>query len=439
MQTVDTLIHARWIIPVNPARDVLVDHSLAVKDGKIAAILPTADAKTQYQATDTLELGEQALIPGFINAHGHAAMSLFRGLGDDLELMTWLNDHIWPAEGAWVGEDFVGDGTELAIAEMIRSGTTTFADNYFFPDSAAQRVEKAGVRAQFSFSVIDFPTNWAKTPDEHIDLGMELVAKYKDSKVVKMMFGPHAPYTCSDEPLTRIRDLAKEHQLMIQMHVHETQTEVDGEIEKRGNRPVRRLRELGLLTDQFQAVHMTALNEDDINDIAETGAHIIHCPESNLKLASGFCPVDALQKRGVNVALGTDGAASNNDLDMMSEMRTAAILAKAVSQSATALPAYEALAMATLNGAKAMGWDQDIGSLEVGKEADITAIRLDDLESQPIYDPVSHIVYASSRDQVTNVWVSGKRLLKDRELTTLDKGAIMANARQWRDRITAGK
>jgi 5-methylthioadenosine/S-adenosylhomocysteine deaminase len=366
-------------------------------------------------------------------------MALFRGLGDDLDLMTWLNDHIWPAEGAWVGEDFVGDGTELAIAEMIRSGTTTFADNYFFPDSAAQRVEKAGLRAQFSFTVIDFPTNWAKTPDEHIDLGMELVAKYKDSKHVKMMFGPHAPYTCSDEPLTRIRDLAAEHSLMIQMHVHETQTEVDGEIEKRGNRPVRRLRELGLLSEQFQAVHMTALNADDINDIAETGAHVIHCPESNLKLASGFCPVDELQQRGVKVALGTDGAASNNDLDMMGEMRTAAILAKAVSKSATALPAYEALAMATINGAKAMGWDRDIGSLEVGKEADITAIRLDDLESQPLYDPVSHLVYASSRDQVSNVWVGGRNLLKDRELTTLDKSAIMANAQQWRDRITAGK
>ncbi|MCH8530292.1 MAG: TRZ/ATZ family hydrolase [Saccharospirillum sp.] len=435
MQTVDTLIHARWIIPVNPQRDVLVDHSLAIQEGRIVAILPSAEARAQYQSDNVQDLGDQALIPGLINAHGHAAMALFRGLADDLELMTWLNDHIWPAEGAWVNDEFVADGTELAIAEMLRSGTTTFADNYFFVDSAASTVVKTGVRAQFSFSVIDFPTNWAKTPDEHIDLGMALVEKYKGNEHLKIMFGPHAPYTCSDEPLTRIRDLAKEHQLRIQMHVHETQSEVDGEVDKRGGRPVRRLKELGLLNSDFQAVHMTALNADDIDDIVETGTHIIHCPESNLKLASGFCPVHELQQRGVNVALGTDGAASNNDLDMISEMRTAAILAKAVGQSATALPAYEALAMATYNGALAMGWDKEIGSLEVGKQADITAIRLNDLESQPMYDPVSHLVYATSRDQVSNVWVGGKQLLKDRELTTIDKAAVMAKAAVWQERI----
>ena len=438
METIDTLIHARWIVPVNRSRDVLVDHSLAIRDGRIVDILPTDTAKAQYQAGNTMDLGDQALIPGFVNAHGHAAMAMFRGMGDDLELMTWLNDHIWPAEGAWVSDEFVGDGTELAIAEMIRSGTTTFSDNYFFPAAAAERVIKAGVRAQLCFPTIDFPTNWAKTPDEHIDLGMKVVEQFKGHDHLKVMFGPHAPYTCSDEPLIRIRDLAKKHDLMIQMHVHETQTEVDGELEKRGGRPVRRLKELGLLTNQFQAVHMTALNEEDIADIVETGAHIIHCPESNLKLASGFCPVDTLQKQGVNVALGTDGAASNNDLDMLGEMRTAAMLAKAVSKSAVALPAMEALAMATLNGAIAMGWDSEIGSLEIGKRADITAIRLDDLESQPVYDPVSHIVYASTRDQVTNVWVDGRQLLNNRELTTLDKEGIISNTRQWRDRIQKG-
>ncbi|GGX60752.1 TRZ/ATZ family hydrolase [Saccharospirillum salsuginis] len=438
METIDTLIHARWIVPVNAKRDVLTDHSLAIRDGRIVDILPTDAAKIQYQASNTMDLGDQALIPGFVNAHGHAAMAMFRGLGDDLELMTWLNDHIWPAEGAWVSDDFVGDGTELAIAEMIRSGTTTFSDNYFFPAAAAERVLKAGVRAQLCFPTIDFPTNWAKTPDEHIDLGMKVVEQYKGNDQLKVMFGPHAPYTCSDEPLIRIRDLAKKHDLMIQMHVHETQTEVDGELEKRGNRPVRRLKELGLLNDRFQAVHMTAMNEDDIADVIETGAHIVHCPESNLKLASGFCPVDTLQKKGVNVALGTDGAASNNDLDMLGEMRTAAMLAKAVGQNAVALPAMEALAMATVNGAIAMGWDSEIGSLEVGKRADITAIRLDDLESQPVYDPVSHIVYASTRDQVSNVWVDGKQLLADRELTTLDKDGIISNTRQWRDRIQKG-
>ncbi len=435
MQKIDTLISARWVIPVNESREVLDYYSVAVDKGIIIAVMPTNEAKTTFEADEAVDLGEQALIPGFINTHGHAAMALFRGMSDDLALMTWLNDHVWPAEGKWVGESFVADGTRLAAAEMIRSGTTTFSDNYFFPESAAQSVVDAGLRAQICFSVIDFPTNWASTPDEHIELGLKAMQRYQGHSHVKMTFGPHAPYTCSDAPLLRIRELANEHNVTIQMHIHETQVEVDGELEKRGSRPIRRLKELGLLGPDFQAVHMTALSDEDIDDIAETGTHVMHCPESNLKLASGFCPVDKLQQKGINVSLGTDGAASNNDLDMLGEMRTAAILAKAVSQNAEALPAHEAIAMATINGAKALAWDKEIGSLEVGKRADITAIALDDLESQPIFDPVSHIVYASTRNQISNVWVDGKQLLKDRELTTLDKAAIIENAKQWREKI----
>lgn len=437
MQKIDTLISARWIIPVNDSQDVLEHHSLAIRDGVIAAILPTAEARTTYDADEAVDLGEQALIPGFVNTHGHAAMTMFRGMADDLELMTWLNDHVFPAENQWVSYDMVRDGTQLAAAEMIRSGTTTFSDNYFFPDAAAESVLASGLRAQLCFPTIDFPTAWGEGPDVHIDKGLDVMAKYRDHSHLKVNFGPHAPYTCSDEPLVRIKELEDDLKVGIQMHLHETQVEVDGEHERRGQRPVRRLKDLGLLSPRFQAVHMTALSEEDINDIVETGAHVIHCPESNLKLASGFCPVDTLMERGVNVALGTDGAASNNDLDMLGEMRTAAMLAKAVSKKATALSAYQAIQMATLNGAKALGWDAEIGSLDVGKRADVTAIALDDLESQPMYDPVSHIVYASSRDQISNVWVDGKRLLNNRELTTLDKNAIIENARQWRDRIAA--
>lgn len=435
MQSVNTLIHASWIITVNANRDVLTDHSLAIKDGAIVAILPKADAIAAYQATETIDLTGQAIMPGFVNTHGHAAMVLFRGMADDLALETWLNDHIWPAEGTWVSHEMVGDGTELAAAEMIRCGTTTYSDNYFFPDAAAERVVKAGLRAQLCFPTIDFPTAWAKTPDEHIDLGLAVMEQYKGHSHVKVNFGPHAPYSCSDEPLLRIKELAEKYDVGIQMHVHETQGEVDDEQKRRGQRPIRRLKELGLLSPKFQAVHMTALSDEDIQDIVETGAHVMHCPESNLKLASGFCPVDKLQKAGVNVALGTDGAASNNDLDMLSEMRTAAMLAKAVSSNAEALPASEAIAMATINGAKALGWDAEIGSLEVGKRADITSIALDDLESQPIFEPMSHIVYASSRNQIKNVWVDGKQLLKDRQLTTLDQAAIIANAKQWQAKI----
>ncbi|MDX1341594.1 MAG: TRZ/ATZ family hydrolase [Reinekea sp.] len=438
MQSIDTLISARWIIPVNDARETLENHSIAIDQGVIVAILPSAQAAQEYQASHSIDLGDQALIPGFVNTHGHAAMAIFRGMADDLELMTWLNDHVFPAENKWVDYDLVRDGTELATAEMLRSGTTTFSDNYFFPDASAESVLKAGMRAQLCFPTIDFPTAWGAGPDEHIDNGLKVMATYAGHSHIKVNFGPHAPYTCSDEPLLRIKALAEEHGVGIQMHVHETQVEVDGELERRGQRPIRRLKDLGLLSPNFQAVHMTALSEEDINDIVETGAHVMHCPESNLKLASGFCPVHELQKRGVNVALGTDGAASNNDLDMLGEMRTAAMLAKAVSGDATALSAYDAIKMATLNGAKALGWDKEIGSLEVGKRADITAIALNDLESQPIYDPVSHIVYASTRDQVTNVWVDGKQLLNNRELTTLDKNTIIETAKQWRDKIVKG-
>jgi 5-methylthioadenosine/S-adenosylhomocysteine deaminase len=437
MQKIDTLISARWVIPVNESRDVLDHHSVAIANGAIVAILPTSEAVAQYAPDQHVELADQALIPGFVNTHGHAAMALFRGMADDLELMTWLTGHIWPAEGKWVSYDFVADGTLLAAAEMIRSGTTTFSDNYFFPDASANSVIKAGMRAQLCFPIIDFPTAWAPTPDQHIDQGLVVMAQYQNHSHIKVNFGPHAPYSVSDEPLLRIKALAEQHQVGIQMHVHETQGEVDDEVAKRGSRPIRRLKELGLLGPNFQAVHMTALSAEDIDDIAETGAHVMHCPESNLKLASGFCPVDTLQKRGINVSLGTDGAASNNDLDMLGEMRTAAMLAKAVAQSAVALPAHEALAMATINGARALGWDTQIGSLEVGKRADITAISLADLESQPIFDPVSHIVYTSSRNQVTYVWVDGKTLLNNRELTTLNKDDIIKNAQQWRDKIQA--
>jgi 5-methylthioadenosine/S-adenosylhomocysteine deaminase len=438
MQSIDTLISARWIIPVTSDNAVLENYSLAIQNGEIIDVLPTAETTGKYEAKETKDLGEQAVIPGFVNTHGHAAMALFRGMADDLELMTWLNDHIFPAENKWVSYDLVQDGTTLAAAEMLRSGTTTFSDNYFFPDASAQATLKSGMRAQLCCPIIDFPTAWGSGPDEHLEKTEKIIEQYKGHSHIKVNFGPHAPYTCSDEPLKKIKEMNDRLQVGIQMHVHETQVEVDGEQEKRGQRPIRRLKDLGLLGPDFQAVHMTALSEEDINDIVDSGAHVMHCPESNLKLASGFCPVDTLQKRGVNVALGTDGAASNNDLDMLGEMRTAAMLAKAVSGDATALSAYEAIRMATLNGAKALGWEKEIGSLEVGKRADITAIALNDLESQPIYDPVSHVVYASTRDQVTNVWVDGKHLLDNRILTTLDKDAIIENAKTWRDKVKAG-
>lgn len=439
MTNVDTVIHSRWIIPVNPQRAVLEHHALVIQGQQIVDCLPSHQAREQYQAQNEIDLPGHALIPGLINTHGHAAMSLFRGLADDLPLMTWLQEHIWPAEGQWVSESFVEDGVKLAIAEMLRSGTTTFSDQYFFPEVSARVAKTAGVRAQLNFPILDFPNPWSQNADEAIEKGLALYLQYQNDDQVFVIFGPHAPYTVSDDPLKKIAQMAKEQNIGIQMHVHETQQEVDDSLQQHGKRPLRRLYDLGLLGPHMQCTHMTALNEEDFDLLEKTGTHINHCPESNLKLASGFCPVDALQKRGINVALGTDGAASNNDLDLLGEMRTAAMLAKAVSGNAEALPAYEALAMATINGAQAIGQQDRIGSLEIGKQADITAIDLSELESQPVYDPVSHLAYTTTRHQVTDVWVAGQPLLSNRQLTTLSEADLIQSARDWQEQITQAR
>jgi 5-methylthioadenosine/S-adenosylhomocysteine deaminase len=436
-QSVDTLLHARWIIPVEPDQTILHHHSLAISGGRIVAILPSREARARYTASETIELPTHALIPGLINTHTHACMSLFRGLADDLPLMDWLQHHIWPAEAKWVSPDFVRDGTLLAAAEMIKSGTTCFNDMYFFPEAAAHAVREAGMRAAIGLILIDFPTAYAQSPDEYIEKGLRLNDELRLDPLIHPTFAPHAPYTVSDGPLTRLRTINNELDLPLHMHVHETAHEVDEGLKKTGKRPLARLDELDLIGPNFVAVHMTQLTDAEIARLAETGASVVHCPESNLKLASGFCPVHRLLTAGVNVALGTDGAASNNDLDMLGELRTAALLAKAVSNEATAVPAHTALRMATLNGAKALGIDSETGSLTVGKSADVTAIDLSALPSQPVYDPVSQLVYTAGREQVTDVWVAGRRLLANRTLATLDEKGILHRARFWRDKIAS--
>ena len=435
MEHVDTLIHARWLIPVEPDNTVLDHHSLAIKNGRIHAILATDEARRRYQGAVELKLDQHALIPGLINAHTHAAMSLFRGLADDLPLMEWLNNHIWPAEGAWVSPEFVYDGTRLAMAEMLRGGTTCFNDMYFFPDETARAADAARMRAAVGMILIDFPTAWAANAQDYIDKGLALHDHYKPHPLISTAFAPHAPYTVSDAPLEHMRMLADQLNVPIHMHVHETAFEVQDAVNRLGERPLARLEKLGLLTPQLLAVHMTQLNDDEIASCARGGISVIHCPESNLKLASGFCPVHKLMSAGVNVALGTDGAASNNDLDMFSEMRTAALLAKTVAGDASALPAATALRMATLNGAKALCLDDETGSLMPGKAADITAVHLGDIETQPLYHPVSQLVYAGGRDKVTDVWVAGRHLLKQRALTTLDETELLAKAAAWQQRI----
>ncbi|WP_462379205.1 TRZ/ATZ family hydrolase [Pseudomonas sp. Marseille-QA0892] len=430
----DLLVTPTWLVPVEPAGVVLRNHAIGVREGRIAAIGPR-DELMRQGAMALTDLPGCLLAPGLINAHGHAAMTLFRGMADDLPLMTWLKKHIWPAESRWVDEQFVHDGTELAVAEQLRGGITTFSDMYFFPKVASEVVHAAGMRAQICVPVLDFAVPGALDADDAIRRGLELFDDLKHHPRLTVAFGPHAPYTVSDDKLQNILMLAEELDACIQMHVHETASEVREAVDRNGERPLARLSRLGLLGPRFQAVHVTQVNEDDLSMLMESNSSVIHCPESNLKLASGFCPVERLWQAGINVAVGTDGAASNNDLDLLGEMRTAALLAKAVAGSATALDAHSALRMATLNGARALGIEDCVGTLEVGKFADMVAIDMTGLAQQPLYDPLSQLIYATGRDRVRDVWVAGKHLLHDGRLLRMDEEKLIATATNWGERI----
>jgi 5-methylthioadenosine/S-adenosylhomocysteine deaminase len=434
MQEADLVVLPRWLVPIEPAGAVLEHHALVVREGRIVDLGPADAARKAWKARETLSLPRHALMPGLVNGHTHAAMSLLRGLADDLPLMDWLQNHIWPAEGAHVSRLFCEDGVRLSCAEFIRGGITCFNDMYMFPDVTAQVASAAGLRSAVGLIVLDFPTAWAQ-PGEYIHKGLELHDQLKGEPLVRTVFAPHAPYTVSDGPLKEVRKFANELGIPIHMHVHETAGEVEMALQATGKRPWQRLKELGIVGPDLIAVHMTQLTDAEIADCAQNGVTIAHCPESNLKLASGFCPVHKLMTAGVNVALGTDGAASNNDLDLLGEMRTAALLAKGVAGDARALPASAALHMATLAGAKALGLDQQIGSLKTGKAADFIAIDLGEVASQPMYSAISQLVYASARHNVTDVFVAGRALLRDRELLTVDEPAAIAKAGEWRAKI----
>lgn len=434
-ESVDLLVHARWILTADDTQALLEEHCIVVHQERIVEILPSLQASQRFKATQEISLMQHALMPGMVNSHGHAAMSLFRGAADDLPLKTWLEDYIWPMEGKWVCEEFVYHGTQLAIAEMLLSGTTCFADMYFFPDQSARAAAEIGMRAQLACPVIDFPTAWAQDPEEYISKATALNDDYRHHPLISIAFGPHAPYTVSDAPLLKIATFAEELDIPIHIHVHETAHEVSEALIATGKRPIQRLADLGLISPRLLCVHATQMNEEDTHLLLENGASIVHCPESNLKLASGFCPVAQLLEAGINVALGTDGAASNNDLDMFGEMQTAALLAKAVAGDASALPASQALRMATINGAKAMGLETDIGTLEPGKFADMIAVKLDTMNAIPIYNPLSQLVYSTKSSQVSHVWVAGKLLVDSGQLTTIDVEALRANVQTWQQKI----
>lgn len=432
---IDTLLTPAWIIPIEPAQTVWDNMAIAINDGRIIDIVPVTTAKTKYATNNLVALDDHVVLPGLINTHTHAAMNILRGYADDLPLMTWLHDYIWPAEQKWVSNEFVHDGSLLACAEMIRGGTTCFADMYFFPASTARAAEIAGIRAVIGLIIIDFPSAYAQDAKEYLHKGLQLHDQLRNHPLLSTMFAPHAPYTVSDEPLQEIATLAEELDIPVHMHLHETAHEIEESIKNRGKRPLARLEELGLVTPRLVSAHMTQLTDEDIQIYSAAGAHVVHCPESNLKLASGFCPLQKLHDANINIALGTDGVASNNDLDMFGEMRTAALLAKGVAQDAQAGKAENILRMATINAAKALGLENQIGSIEKGKSADLIAVNLEELETLPLYNPVSQLVYATSRHQVSDVWVAGRHLMKERELTTMDIKDLLKNAHAWQQKL----
>lgn len=431
----DLLIEARWIVPVIPRGQVLTGHAVVVSRGAIQAVLPVEEAGARHPGVPRIRLGHHVLLPGLVNAHTHAAMTLMRGLADDLPLMRWLEDHIWPAEGHLMSAEFVRDGTLAACAELLRGGVTCFNDMYFYPEQAAQAALEAGMRAMIGMIAVEFPSPYAADAQDYLDKGLHTRDQLREESLLAFCFAPHAPYTVSDKTFQSIATLAAELDLPVHTHVHETRDEIRVSVERHGLRPLARLAQLGLVNPGLIAVHAVHLEAAETAALTRDGASVVHCPSSNLKLASGIAPVTELLAAGINVALGTDGAASNNRLDLWSEMRLAALLAKGASGDATAVPAWQALEMATLGGARALGLAGRIGSIEPGKRADLTAVNLDALELSPCYDPVSHLVYAAGREHVSHVWVDGVARVADGALTQLDPDAIAAKARLWQRKI----
>jgi 5-methylthioadenosine/S-adenosylhomocysteine deaminase len=433
----DTVVEARWIIPIEPHGTVLNDHSVAIAGDHITAVLPRAEMRRRCKAGRTVDLSTHALIPGLVNLHTHAAMTLMRGLADDLPLMDWLEKHIWPAEARHVSAQFVYDGTLLACAEMLRGGVTCFNDMYFFPEMAGRAALDAGIRAVLGIVLVEFPTAYASDAQDYLRKGLAMRDELKSEPLLSFCMAPHAPYTVSDRSFEQILTLSEQLQIPVNTHLHETRDEIRESQGKFGMRPLARLEKLGLLGPSFIAIHAVHLEPAEIALLARLGASVAHCPSSNLKLASGIAPVGAMLSAGMNVGLGTDGAASNNRLDVLSEMRLAALLAKAASDNAETLPAHVALRMATLNAAKALGLEQKVGSVETGKCADLCAVNLASIELSPCYDPASQLVYAAGRENVSHVWVGGKLLVEQGRLSQVDETALARKGREWQSRIAA--
>lgn len=408
---VQQMIKPGWIIPVIPENTILDNHAIVIDQNKIIAVLPTKEAEAQFEADVTHELPKHVITPGFVNAHTHVPMTLLRGVADDLPLMVWLTEHMWPLEAEIINAESIKRGAEFAMKEMLYSGTTTFLDYYFYPNEVGEVAIKYGVRAGLGCMVMNFANQWARDEAEYWYKVEDTLANQLNHPLVSYCLAPHSPYGVSDEYFKKVNELSQARNMKIELHLHESHDEISQSLKQYGKRPIARLDELGIINDRLIAVHMVQVNAAEIDLIAERGVSIAHCPESNMKLANGFAPTAAFSRAGINIAIGTDSAASNNDLNMLSEMRSTAFLAKAVSHDPTAVSAHEALKMATLNGAKAMGLEDKIGSIEPGKCADLIAFDLSMEHCQPLHNPLSYVVYSADRSMIKEVWVNGKHLL----------------------------
>lgn len=435
--SVDLVIDARWVVPVEPDNTVLENHSLIVKEGRIHDLLPTPDAVIRYTGHEHRRLKNHVLLPGLVNLHTHAAMTLLRGYADDLHLMEWLQNHIWPAEARYVSPEFIHDGTLLACWEMLRGGITCFNDMYFFPEDAARAALSTGIRAALGITVLEFHSAYGKHAQDYLDKGLTACENLKNEPLTSFCLAPHAPYTVADTTFERIASIAADRSLPIHIHLHETMDEIASSLEQHGVRPIERLQRLGLLSNRLIAVHAVHLDDNEISLLADSECHIAHCPTSNMKLASGIAPVGKMQQRGIMVGLGTDGAASNNRLDLFQEMRQAALLAKVTALDSSLLPAHQALRMATLEGAHALGLNHEIGSLERGKAADITAVELDDWINNPCFDPISHLVYVTGRESVSHVWVNGKLRIDDKKPIDCPHDILLKKTQMWQNTLSS--
>ncbi len=429
------IISASWIFTSNSEGQLLSDYSIVIENDKIIDLVPQDKVFDEYEANDTYQLTDHILIPGLINTHTHAAMSLFKGFADDLSLQDWLNDYIWPAEKEFINSSFVKDGSILALSEMIKSGVTTFNDMYFFPDATAEAVKELGVRSNIGLVVLDFPTNYATDPEDYLLKGFEFRDKWRNEELITTSIAPHAPYSVSDEAFTLINTYSEELSINIHTHLHETQWEIEDSIEKYGITPVQRLNNLGIIGPSLMAVHCVHLNDQDMATLAKNKVSIVHNPSSNMKLGSGIADIAKMLKQNLNISLGTDSSASNNRLDIMEEMRLAALLIKGSTKSPESFSANEAIKMATINGAKALGLESIIGSIEKNKKADLVAIDLNSIENQPIYNPLTTLVYSSSRSDVSYVWIDGEIKLKDKKLVKIDEERIIQLAKKWQRKL----